>query len=176
MKLVEIKDVRVGQIYERNRCILAVMRHSGIDSVILRLYCHNRKPEPNSAYEAQAMHEVRIDTLKDCQLIGKIGITHRIEDNRLVEIPREDLIVDDVVEYLDFDGFTVKAVICSVMTALTAEETQYAFITEDGQSEDTTLFEREEIGEDSGIFTYTPKKIGILGVTHEFVNDREVQQ
>ncbi len=173
MKLVEIKDIREGQIYERNRCIFVVMRRSGIDRVVLRLYCYNRKSEPNNAYEAQAMHEVRIDALNDCQLIGKLGITHRIEGNRLVELPREDLIVDDVVKYLDFDGFTVRAVICAVITALTVEETQYAFITETGESEDTTLFEKEEIGEDSGIFTYTPKKIGILGVTHEFINSRE---
>lgn len=109
-------------------------------------------------------------------IIGKLGITHRIEGNRLVEIPREDLIVDDVVEYLDFDGFPIKGVICTVITAMTAEETQYEFITEDGKSDDSSIFNREEIREDSGIYTYTPKKIGILGVTHEFVNDREVQQ
>lgn len=53
MKLVEIKDIREGQIYERSRCIFVVMRRSGIDSVVLRLYCHNRKPEPNNAYEAE---------------------------------------------------------------------------------------------------------------------------
>ncbi len=168
MKLVEIKDVRVGQI------------RKNFDDLILV-----EAEKANGFSHYQAFTEFGGFMNKDVKahykflampIIGKIGITHRIEDNRLVEIPREDLIVDDVVEYLDFDGFTVKAVICSVMTALTAEETQYAFITEDGQSEDTTLFEREEIGEDSGIFTYTPKKIGILGVTHEFVNDREVQQ
>lgn len=159
MKLVEIKDVRPGQVWINNKTGLI---HTVDDLGNL-----------SNAAKAETA-KIRDEYLKaaKCRLIGKIGITHRIEGNRLVEIPQEDLIVDDVVEYLDFDGFTVKAVICSVMTALTAEETQYAFITEDGQSEDTTLFEREEIGEDSGIFTYTPKKIGVLGVTHEFVNDK----
>lgn len=163
MKLVEIKDVRPGQVWinDQTRLLHTVDDLGGLSNT--------------AKMETVKIRDEYLKAAK-CRLIGKIGITHRIEDNRLVEIPREDLIVDDVVEYLDFDGFTVKAVICSVMTALTAEETQYAFITEDGQSEDTTLFEREEIGEDSGIFTYTPKKIGILGATHEFVNDREVQQ
>ena len=162
MKLVEIKDVRPRQVWINDQTGL--------------LHTVDDLGNLNNADKAETA-KIRDEYLKaaKCRLIGKIGITHRIEGNRLVEIPREDLIVDDVVEYLDFDGFPVKAVICSVITALTAEEIQYAFITENGQSEDTTLFEREEIGEDSGIFTYTPKKIGILGVTHEFVNDREVQ-
>lgn len=159
MKLVEIKDVRPGQVWinDQTRLLHTVDDLGGLSNT--------------AKMETVKIRDEYLKAAK-CRLIGKIGITHRIEDNRLVEIPREDLIVDDVVEYLDFDGFTVKAVICSVMTALTAEETQYAFITEDGQSEDTTLFEREEIGEDSGIFTYTPKKIGVLGVTHEFVNNK----
>lgn len=107
------------------------------------------------------------------ELIGKLGITHRIEDGKLVEIPREDLVVDDIVEYLDCDGFKVTAVIASLITGMTREDSQYGFITNDGNFDESSLFEKEEIGEDSGTFTYTPKKIGILGVTHEFVNDRE---
>lgn len=151
MKLVEIKDVRVGQVLERDRCIFVVMRRSGIDSVFLRLYCHNRKPEPNNAYEAQAMHEVRVDALNDCKIIGKIGITHRIEGNRLVEIPRKELEIDDIFcRYRDNPQIII------------------------------------EVNGDNGLTGYSPKekrlishvanicyKIGILGVTHEFVNDRE---
>lgn len=113
------------------------------------------------------------NSLEGSKLIGKLGITHRIEDGKLVEIPREDLVVDDIVEYLDFDGFKVTAVIASLITGMTREDSQYGFITNDGNFDESSLFEKEEIGEDSGTFTYTPKKIGILGVTHEFVNDRE---
>lgn len=163
MKLVEIKDIRPGQVWINDQTGL--------------IHTVDNLGNLSNANKAETT-KIRDEYLKSakCRLIGKIGITHRIEGNRLVEIPREDLIVDDVVEYLDFDSFTVRAVICAVITALTAEETQYAFITETGQSEDTLLFDREEIGEDSGTFTYTPKKIGIFGVTHEFVNDREAQQ
>lgn len=168
MKLVEINDVRVGQI------------RKNFDDLILI-----EAEKPNGFLYYQAFNEFGGFMNKDVKasykflampIIGKLGITHRIEGNRLVEIPREDLIVDDVVEYLDFDGFPIKGVICTVITAITAEETQYEFITEDGKSDDSSIFNREEIREDSGIYTYTPKKIGILGVTHEFVNDREVQQ
>lgn len=168
MKLVEINDVRVGQI------------RKNFDDLILI-----EAEKPNGFLYYQAFNEFGGFMNKDVKasykflampIIGKLGITLRIEGNRLVEIPREDLIVDDVVEYLDFDGFPIKGVICTVITAMTAEETQYEFITEDGKSDDSSIFNREEIREDSGIYTYTPKKIGILGVTHEFVNDREVQQ
>ena len=168
MKLVEINDVRVGQI------------RKNFDDLILI-----EAEKPNGFLYYQAFNEFGGFMNKDVKasykflampIIGKLGITHRIEGNRLVEIPREDLIVDDVVEYLDFDGFPIKGVICTVITAMTAEETQYEFITEDGKSDDSSIFNREEIREDSGIYTYTPKKIGILGVTHEFVNDRGVQQ
>ena len=168
MKLVEINDVRVGQI------------RKNFDDLILI-----EAEKPNGFLYYQAFNEFGGFMNKDVKasykflampIIGKLGITHRIEGNRLVEIPREDLIVDDVVEYLDFDGFPIKGVICTVITAMTAEETQYEFITEEGKSDDSSIFNREEIREDSGIYTYTPKKIGILGVTHEFVNDREVQQ
>lgn len=168
MKLVEINDVRIGQI------------RKNFDDLILI-----EAEKPNGFLYYQAFNEFGGFMNKDVKasykflampIIGKLGITHRIEGNRLVEIPREDLIVDDVVEYLDFDGFPIKGVICTVITAMTAEETQYEFITEDGKSDDSSIFNREEIREDSGIYTYTPKKIGILGVTHEFVNDREVQQ
>lgn len=161
MKLVEIKDIRPGQVWINDQTGL--------------IHTVDNLGELSNADKMETT-KIRDEYLKSakCRLIGKIGITHRVEGSRLVEIPREDLIVDDVVEYLDFDGFPVKGVICAVITAMTAEETQYEFITEDGKSDDSSIFNREEIGEDSGIYTYTPKKIGILGVTHEFVNDREV--
>lgn len=131
MKLVEINDVRVGQI------------RKNFDDLILI-----EAEKPNGFLYYQAFNEFGGFMNKDVKasykflampIIGKLGITHRIEGNRLVEIPREDLIVDDVVEYLDFDGFPIKGVICTVITAMTAEETQYEFITEDGKSDDSSI-------------------------------------
>lgn len=162
MKLVEIKDVRPGQVWKDDESYLVLI---GTD---LKGTWYNSKG-------VSCMGGMELCDTVHCKLTGFLGITHRIEGNRLVEIPRESLIIDDVVEYLDFDGFPVKGVICAVITAMVAEETQYEFITEDGKVDDSSLFDREEIREDSGIYTYTPQKIGILGVTHEFINDREVE-
>lgn len=167
MKLVEIKDVRVGQI------------RKNFDDIIL---IDAKIPDGFSHYQAFTEFgglmnkDIKLNhKFLDMPIIGKLGITHRIDDGRLVKIPREDLVVDDVVEYLDFDGFKVTAVIASLITGMTREDSQYGFITNDGNFDESSLFEKEEIGEDSGTFTYTPKKIGILGVTHEFVNDREAE-
>lgn len=166
MKLVEIKDVRVGQIWEIHNMLgvieLINFTYLSLTSIARITLFPGGEPETESIFNITEKHK----------LIGFLGITHEIIDNKLVEIHQEDLIVNDVVEYLDFDGFKVTAVISAVITGYTAENTQYSFITEVGQSDDTTLFEREEIGDDTGIFTYTPKKIGTLGVTHEFVNER----
>lgn len=164
MKLVEIKDIRFGQIRKNfNDTILIVEIKSDGFSY------YKKYDEFGNLVNTDVKLNIKF---LDMPIIGFFGITHEIKDNKLVEISREDLIINDVVEYLDFDGFKVTAVICAVITGYTSENTQYAFITEYGQSDDTTLFEREEVGEDRGVFTYTPKKIGILGVTHEFINER----
>lgn len=158
MKLVEIKDIREGQIYERSRCIFVVMRRSGIDSVVLRLYCHNRKPEPNNAYEAEAMHEVRIDALNDCQLIGKLGITHSIEGKKLIEIPPvfkgQKINIDDIVKVIKDGSFPW--VVDTTYNA--GKYTRYISLLSYHDND----FSEDEV-----------EKIGILGVTHEFVNNRE---
>lgn len=181
MKLVEIKDVRPGQIRkviafnqwkdEKEFEVLAVIEASGLGEYAeFDTYAEFYDIKTKQLIEDDS-EELRF--YENGELIGKLGITHRIEDGKLVEIPREDLVVDDIVEYLDFDGFKVTAVIASLITGMTREDSQYGFITNDGNFDESSLFEKEEIGEDSGTFTYTPKKIGILGVTHEFVNDRE---
>lgn len=161
MKLVEIKDVRVGQVLERDRCIFVVMRRSGIDSVFLRLYCHNRKPEPNNAYEAQAMHEVRVDALNDCQLIGKIGITHRINGKKLVELPRSSgFQTDDVVKF----KWDPRLYVINREIDFGIKETH----------PDNSCFEAtNDLYGSRQLVDFELKRVGILGVTHEFVNSRE---
>ena len=164
MKLVEIKDVRLGQVLERDRWIFVVMRRSGIDSVFLRLYCHNCKPEPNNAYEAQAMHEVRVDALNDCQLIGKIGITHHIVGNKLVERPRSaGFQVDDIVKF----KWDPRLYVINREIDFGIKKTH----------PDNSCFEAtNDLYGSRQLVDFELKRIGILGVTHEFVNDREVQK
>ncbi len=172
MKLVEINDVRVGQVWKNKKEMITIDSFYDDEEIQISAYNLSGKEIDMDYDDFEGM--IDIDAVKqNYKLIGKLGITHRIEGNRLLEIPREDLVVDDVVEYLDFDGFKVTAVIASLITGMTREDSQYGFITNDGNFDESSLFEKEEIGEDSGIFTYIPKKIGILGVTHEFVNDKE---
>ena len=49
MKLVEINDVRVGQVLERDRCIFVIEERIGMYNFATSLYCHNHKPAPNDA-------------------------------------------------------------------------------------------------------------------------------
>lgn len=169
MKLVKIKDVRVGQIWKIHNMLgvieLINSTYLSLTSIARIALFPGGEPETESIFNIIEKHE----------LIGFLGITHEIKDNELVEIQQEDLIVNDVVEYIDFDGFKVTAVICAIVTYRNADDIHYVFVTEVGESDNTMLLESEEIGEDTGIFTYTPKKIGVLGVTHEFVNERLVK-
>ena len=151
MKLVEINDVRAGQVLERDRCIFVIEERTGAHNFAVSLYNHNHKPAPNDAYEWKTMHEKNVAAFDDCKIIGKIGITHRIEGNRLVEISRKELEIDDIFcRYRDNPQIII------------------------------------EVNGDNSLTGYSPKekrlishvanicyKIGILGVTHEFVNDRE---
>lgn len=155
MKLVEINDVRVGQVLERDRCIFVIEERTGAHNFAVSLYCHNHKPAPNDAYEEQSTRERNVATFDDCEIIGKIGITHRTEDGKLVEIPHTtEFEVDDIVRHEN--GKT--GVIVKINNVGFAIGYEYSINCGSEGFNDT--------------FEYLTK-IGILGVTHEFVNDRE---
>ena len=164
MKLVEIKDVRVGQILERDRCIFVIEERTGAHNFAVSLYCHNHKPAPNNAYEVLSMRERNVATFNDCQLIGKIGITHRIEDNRLVEIPRSaEFQTDDVVKF----KWDPRLYVINREIDFGIKETH----------PDNSCFEAtNDLYGSRQLVDFELKRVGTLGVTHEFVNDREVQQ
>jgi len=87
MKLVEINDVRPGQVLERDHCLFVIEERTGAHNFAVSLYCHNHKPAPDDAYEALSMRERNIATFNDCKIIGKIGIlgvTHEFINNREV--------------------------------------------------------------------------------------------
>ena len=110
MKLVEINDVRVGQVWKNKKEMITIDSFYDDEEIQISAYNLSGKEIDMDYDDFEGM--IDIDAVKqNYKLIGKLGITHRIEGNRLLEIPREDLIVDDVVEYLDFDGFKVTAVI-----------------------------------------------------------------
>lgn len=162
MKLAEIKDVRVGQVLERNRCIFVIEERTGVHNFAVSLYCHNHKPAPNDAYEALSMRERNIATFYDCEIIGKIGITHCIEGNRLIELPRSSgFQVDDVVKF----NWDPRLYVINREIDFGIKETH----------PDNSCF--EAINDQYGsrqLVDFELKRVGILGVTHEFVNDREV--
>lgn len=140
MKLVEIKDVRPGQVWINDQTGLL---HTVDDLGGLS----------NAAKIETA--KIRDEYLKaaKCRLIGKIGITHRIENNKLVEIKRKEVNKDDIV---CFDEETNRLAVVLKVSPITITPTVF-----DGQE--------KELNRKVCV-------IGILGVTHEFVNDREVQQ
>lgn len=140
MKLVEIKDIRPGQIWEAHRNQFLILSRG--NNIIARMY-ERGNPVAEGIKSA--------DEFIDMRLRGKFGITHRIEGNKLIEIPRKKLEIDDIFyRYRDNPQIII------------------------------------EVNGDNGLTGYSPKekrlishvanicyKIGILGVTHEFVNDRE---
>lgn len=148
MKLVEIKDVRPGQVWINNKTGLI---HTVDDLGNL-----------SNAAKAETA-KIRDEYLKaaKCRLIGKIGITHRIEDNRLVEIPpvfkEQKINTDDIVKILEDDS-------CPWVVVTTYNAKKYKRYISLLSYHDSHFSENEV------------EKIGVLGVTHEFVNDREVQQ
>ena len=135
MKLVEIKDVRVGQIRKMADGIFYIDDDHGD---LCRI-------DEKKQFKGLIHND-------EGQLIGKLGITHRIENNKLVEIPRTaEFQTDDVIKVDWKDkADTELDVIMAVFT--------------DGV---VTYFETDFLYKDQ------IKKVGILGVTHDFVNDRE---
>lgn len=150
MKLVEIKDVRVGQI------------RKNFDDIIL---IDAKKPDGFSHYQAFTEFggfmnkDIKLNhKFLDMPIIGKLGITHCIEDSRLVEMPpifkKQKINIDDIVKVLK-DGSGPWVV---DTTYNNQKYTHYISIL----SYHDCDFSEDEV-----------EKIGILGVTHEFVNDRE---
>ncbi len=163
MKLVEINDVRIGQVLERDRCFFVIEERTGVHNFATTLYCHNRKPAPNDAYEALATRERNIAAFADCKIIGKIGITHRIEGNRLVDIPRSaGFQVDDIVKF----KWDPRLYVINREIDFGIKKTH----------PNNSCFEATNYLYGSRqLVDFELKRVGILGVTHEFINDREAK-
>ena len=85
------------------------------------------------------------------KLIGKLGITHKIVGNKLVEIPRRDIEVGDVFEsYREIKSICLCNTKFYVLSSLTGEENEEYITKED-------------------VFRYY-KKVGILGIHYELKN------
>lgn len=155
MKLVKIKDVRPGQVWINKKEMITIDSFYNDTEIQISAYNLSGKEIEFDLDEYEGM--IDTDAVKQgYNLIGKLGITHRVEDGKLVEITREYFQVDDVVTLADgskwvllhkqkfrercFDGICLEEVQCA------------------------------------GIFIDKSTKIGTIGVTHEIVNDCEGEQ
>ncbi len=162
MKLVEINDVRVGQVLERDRCIFVIEERTGAHNFAVSLYNHNHKPAPNDVYEWKTMHEKNVAAFDDCEIVGKIGITHRIEGKKLVEITRAaEFQTDDVVKF-KWDP------------RLYVINREIDFGIKESHPDNSCFEATNGLYGSRQLVDFELKRVGILGVTHEFVNDREV--
>lgn len=150
MKLVEIKDIRPGQVWINDQTGL--------------IHTVDNLGNLSNANKAETT-KIRDEYLKSakCRLIGKIGITHRIEGNRLVEIPRAaGFQVDDVVK---FNWNDPRLYVINREIDFGIKKTH----------PDNSCFEAtNDLYGSRQLVDFELKRVGILGVTHEFVNDREV--
>lgn len=150
MKLVKIIDIRPGQVWEEHRNLFLVLNRG--NNITARMYERGELVAEGIKYT---------DEFKDMRLIGKIGITHRIDDDRLVEIPRAaGFQVDDVVKF----KWDPRLYVINREIDFGIKETH----------PDNSCFEAtNDLYGSRQLVDFELKRVGILGVTHEFVNDRE---
>ena len=151
MKLVEIKDVRPGQVWINDQTGL--------------IHTVDDLGELSNADKAETF-KIRDKYLKSakCRLIGKIGITHRIDGKKLIEITRAaGFQTDDVVKF-KWDP------------RLYVINREIDFGIKESHPDNSCFEATNDLYGSRQLVDFEIKHIGILGVTHEFVNDKEVQQ
>ena len=162
MKLVEIKDIRVGQIYRKTcdrDCYLLI---SEINKNKTITYAVNSR----FGFYLDECNKKNLENILEnsFELVGFLGITHEIKDKKLVKIPREELETDDVIEFAvlreesDFE-------VCKVVyrfSIIQDEEETFICVGNNGNSYNVS---RNDFN----------GKVGILGVNYEFVNNQLVK-
>lgn len=182
MKLEKIKDVRVGQIWSFNEgktydIVIDVRNiddnfHHEVSEVVFEIWADfdyvtgkKDKEDINNRYLVDIEYtkkgeKVSQDLLKkfkepDEYLVGFLGITHKIEDGRLVEIERKEFEIDDIVEYND------KKYIITYANRNSTEDYSIYYINEVDNLENKTVASSTDF-----------KKLGTLGVNYEFINNK----
>jgi hypothetical protein len=104
------------------------------------------------------------EELESWKIIGFLGITHKKEGNKLVEIPRNKFEVDDIVESKSWNIYgDSKAIITGT------ESNPDDFVVDVyHKGEKVKELENTEIIEED----LDDEKVGILGVNYEFVNEK----
>ncbi len=158
MKLVEIKNIKPKQIYKhKNGNIYIVSYQTHYRYEIADCYKNNMLDSEENEFYSREFAE-------DMELIGFVNITHKIEDNKLVEIPREEFEVDDIFVYTECDGLQSYYSLHQI-----TKDGEFLLISDNddkvlsGVCADNLL--------DNGLL-----KCGILGVNYEWVNDKLIKE
>ena len=182
MKLQKIKDVRVGQIWTFNEgktydVVISVRNiddnfHHEVSEVDFEIWTDfdyttgkKDKEDINNRYLVDVEYtkkgeKVSQDLLEkfkesDKYLVGFLGITHKIEDGRLVEIERKKFEADDIVEYNN------EKYIITYANRAGNEDYSIYYINEIDNLENQTVASSTDL-----------KKLGTLGVNYEFINNK----
>lgn len=149
MKLVEIKDIRIGQIWKIDKNLRFVVGCHQQDGY---WWFGNSFIDDGDRYKAISCYKTELK-----ELVGFIGITHEIKDNKLVEIPNvfknAKIHSDDIVIIRGNEDTPF------LVDSIYNPKKYDAYISLLSYHEGE--FSEEEV-----------EKIGTLGVTHEFVNER----
>ena len=201
MKLQKIKDVRVGQIQTFNEGdtydvvidVRNIDRHlqDCLYEVNFIIYCDDKylsektkEQDKDRLYFFDAEfcrqgEKINKDLLKkfkepDKYLIGFLGITHKIEDGRLIEIKRDKFELDDIIsikkningaESFNKSHFNVKK--GEIMLVNFCNETTLNCVNSNGYEHNFDFYDDE----DENIEDYF-EKVGTLGVNYEFINNK----
>lgn len=182
MKLQKIKDVRVGQIWTFNEgktydVVISVRNiddnfHHEVSEVDFEIWADfdyatgkKDKEDINNRYlvdieytkKGEKVSQDLLEKFKqpDKYLVGFLGITHKIEDGRLVEIERNEFEEDDIVECSD------RKYIITYASRDSNEDYNTYNINEIDNLENETYALSTDL-----------KKIGTLGVDYEFINNK----
>jgi hypothetical protein len=171
MRLKKIEDVRAGQIWTFNdyETLDLIIEHRLVDddlkpkeTAYYKIYAWNLNEELRDKFGKGNCIDVELtdgttikceDFFKKGKLIGFLNITHRIEDNKLVEIPRKEFEVDDVIQTNGYKEWNSPTVITYI-----DDLDKYSIF--DGWHNHAFMNNKDI------------RKIGILGVNYEFVNER----
>lgn len=167
MKLVEIKDVRVGQIWDNGNNFLIITGFSEYEPEMVHSVTYVPENKPITLKNGKKVTGLMYsstskNSLEGSKLIGKLGITHRIEDGKLVEIPRTaEFQIDDVVKFKWCDP------------RLYVINRKIDFGIKESHPNNACFEATNDLYGSCQLVDFELKRVGILGVTHEFVNDRE---
>jgi hypothetical protein len=149
MKLVEITDLRIGQVRENDTKIY-IINFLFPDQKICRVEKVNKYDLDDVSLTNLTVDDeetLSYEQISNEKLVGFIGITHKIKDGKFVKIPRKEFEENDVFGYFNNELA--------------------------GKLEVAIYSDENDVYTSNNNFPKNYcKKVGILGVNYEFVNNK----